>query len=155
MSRTFGADLRKDACLVPEFSRASFHLAAFPSFYLVHHFTFLASLLDIRSHIVQICGVREVLLTSETMAETTSLLPLANRPPHDLPSPCLSFAMAFLESKISLRCSNNLCVCCFHSGHALRSQIIQRVKLWCGSRLCLHHSLEHGARSARTLTSLC
>ena len=60
-----------------------YHLAASPSFYLVHRFAFLASLSDIHSHSLQDCKVKEALPRSETMAETTPLLPRANRPPHD------------------------------------------------------------------------
>ena len=62
-----------------------YHLAASPSFYLVHRFAFLTSLSDIRSHSLQDCPARDVLPRSETMAETTPLLPRANRPPHGPP----------------------------------------------------------------------
>lgn len=70
---------------MPTSFRAPFHLAASPSFYLVHHSGFLASLFNICNHSLQDCAARDVLPKSETMAETTPLLPRANRPPHDLP----------------------------------------------------------------------
>lgn len=72
------------ASLIATSFRAPFHLAAPPSFYAVRHSGFLGSLFDIRSHGLQDCPAREVLPRSETMAETTPLLPRANRPPHDL-----------------------------------------------------------------------
>ena len=62
--------------------RAPIRLTASPSFYLVHHSVVLASLFDTPSHSLQDCTGREVLPTSETMAETTPLLPRANRLPH-------------------------------------------------------------------------
>ena len=69
---------------MPTSFRAPFRLTASPYFYLVHYSGFLASLFDIPSHGLQDCTTREVLARSETMAETTPLLPRADRPPHDL-----------------------------------------------------------------------
>ena len=70
---------------MPASIRAPSHLIASPSFYLVHHSGFLASLLDTCSHSLRDCTSRRVLPRSETMAETTPLLPKASRPCHDLP----------------------------------------------------------------------
>ena len=63
---------------------APIRLTASPSFYIVHHSGVLASLFDTRSHSLQDCTGRGVLPRSETMAETTPLLPRANRLPHDV-----------------------------------------------------------------------
>ena len=63
----------------------SSYLTASPSFYLVHHAAFLAaSLLHTRSHTLKDCMSRRVLSKSETMIETTPLLPQASRPCPDL-----------------------------------------------------------------------
>ena len=51
----------------------------------MHHSFFSASLFDIRNHSLQGYTAREILLRSETMTETTPLLPRANRSPHHLP----------------------------------------------------------------------
>ena len=67
---------------MPVSFRAPIRLTASPSFYLVHHSSVLASLFDTRSHSLQDCTGWEVLPRSETMAETTPLLPPPNRLPH-------------------------------------------------------------------------
>lgn len=69
---------------MPTSLRAPFRLAASPSFYLVHHYGFLASLYRIHSHDLEDCPSRRFLTRSETMAETTPLLP-RNTLSHDVP----------------------------------------------------------------------
>ena len=65
------------------FLHAPFRLSSSPSFYIVHHTGFLDSLLNTFEHDLQDCEIDRHLLRSATMAETTSLLPRPNRPPHE------------------------------------------------------------------------
>lgn len=67
------------------FPAPTFYLNSSRSFYVVHHSGFLDSFLNTPEHSLHDCGFVTFTHRSATMAETTPLLPHANRPPHDHP----------------------------------------------------------------------
>ena len=67
---------------MPSLFHKHFHLAKSRSFYVVHHFGFLDSLLNSEEHCLKNCTLDKLLPRSDTMAEREPLLPRQNRPGH-------------------------------------------------------------------------
>ena len=67
---------------MPSLFHKHFHLAKSRSFYVVHHFGFLDSLLNSEEHCLRKCNLDRLLPRSDTMAEREPLLPRQNRPAH-------------------------------------------------------------------------
>lgn len=67
---------------MPSFFHKHFHLAKSRSFYVVHHYGVLDSLLNSEEHSLEYCKLDRLLPRSDTMAEREPLLPRQNRPAH-------------------------------------------------------------------------